>query len=345
MVFAPDLVRVVPPTGNLWGLFVDADELRCEPYDDGTFIVGATRASIAYSGGATVEGAVTMIHEDSEALVGPGSFVFKAGASSPATSIVVWDVEGAALHTRTLTAGDRCTTPVYLGGWLYWFEWAIAIEFTPKTVSFRRSRADLSSLTELETFDLSEVNGNVGGALIELVLPLEGNIVFSWRTGNEDGHDQLAFYSKALSIGAPADNTADWALAFGIRESVDSAPYLDGSAVGAGLWDPVEEFCYFSADFNTAHASDFDGGFRGRLQRTINTIGASTVWANNAGLWDVGGAASIDVAGDFALAYGGGLIRHDRSLPVIAGDPLFSGAVDSHPDLEVSPVGMFFVIA
>lgn len=335
------LMTVTAATGaNSWGFFLKASELTCERYNDLAFL-NSQRGSIAYSGGDTKEGPVTLIPIDSEGLVGDGSFCFKAGASSPATSIFVWDVLGANLYEHALTAGDRATTPVYVSGYLYWLEWQITF-VSPCTVSLMRSRSDFSGVTELETFTLDEANGNVGGARVELVVPTVAALAFTWRTGNEDGHNQLRVWNKNFAAGVPTEKTSDWATALGLRVNVDNTDWLDGTIDGAGLYDPGESTSYLSATVTTTHASGFDGGFRGRLQTYAGTSPAD-LWPNNAGLWDVS-AVALSVGGDFAQISNaaGILVRHDRSTPIEAGDPLLSGEVEGDGDLTF-PTALFYV--
>lgn len=344
MRFGPpawDLQKVIAATGaNSWGFFLKASSLTCERYNDLIFL-NSQRGTISYGGGDTLEGPVTLIPIDSEGLVGDGSIVFKAGATSVATSIFVWDVLGADLYERTLTAGDRATTPVFVGGYLWWLEWQIAF-VNPCTVSLMRSRADLSGVTELETFSLAEQNGNAGGAQVELVVPSIASLAFTWRTGNEDGHNQLQVWNKNFAAGVPTEKTDDWATALGIRPNVDNTDWLDGTIVGAGLYDPGEATSYLSATVATTHDDGFDGGFRGRLQTYAGTS-PSDLWPNNAGLWEVSSVA-LSVGGDFAqVSNGSGIIlRHDRSTPIEAGDPLISAEVEGDGDLNL-PNAVFYI--
>lgn len=335
-----DLVEVTASTGaDTWGLFVGGS-LVCERYAGGTWIDGSQRATIAFSGGQDVDGQVTMVPVDGGETVGDGSFVFKSGTGAPATAIHVWDVQGEVVYTRTLATDTLATTPLYRDGYLWWLEWNGDFN-NPTTVSLMRSRCDLGDVTELETFDLPEVNGNVGGAHVHYIVPLDGGLDFSWLTNNESGHQQLRFFNKSYAAGVAADKTNDYAAHYDIPFNVDGATdWLDGSASCVSIYHDGQ--AYLAPLLSSNHEDGIGpSSIDGALQYQDSTT-PGVIWANNDGDWLVS-STSISVFDGVAALYGNGtIIRHDATIPVDPGGPALVASVDGPIELGL-PVAMFYV--
>lgn len=330
---ARDLLTVTAATGaNSWALFVRSGELRCERYNNGTNLA-APRATISFSGGDQIEGQITLVPIDSAETVGDGSFVFKSGESSPATSIFAWDVDGDQVYEHALTAGDRATTPVYEGGYLYWLEWQQAYTATC-TVSLMRSRCDLGDVTEIETFSLPEANGNSGGARIGFILTLAGDLVFSWYTNNEDTSHMLRIYSKSHTSGAAVDrSTASWDTYFGLTEHPDHEDWFDNLISGSSVYDPADSAAYLFANVSG------DGAATGPLHRLTTVTTAANSWPDGTGDFAPGGGVTCVSRYDELVQVG--TTDAVRATTPAGGTPEAFFPVDS--DDDGPPTALFYI--
>ncbi len=346
MRFGPpawDLQTVTAATGaNSWGFFLKASSLTCERYNDAAYLA-SQRGTISYGGGDTLEGPVTLIPIDSEGLVGDGSFCFKAGSGSVATSIFVWDVLGADLYEHTLTAGDRATTPVYVGGYLYWLEWQITF-VNPCTVSLMRSRCDLGDVTELETFSLPEVNGNAGGAVVDWIFTIGTALAFCWRTANEDLTNHARVYSKQHAAGSATDESSTWSTRFGWSESGTPTWYdAKFDCPGASIYEPSSSKAWLAVLTDPAWS-----GEQGILSSSTAVTGATSIWnAAPSGDWALGiYLRAVSIYSTDAQVYGSTdgtpyLIRHPReSVP--GGAPVLRVEPEGDGDLQY-PSALFYV--
>lgn len=205
---ARDLLAVVAASGaNQEAFYVSAGEAFVDYYLDSEFI--SNRATLSFSGEETFEGPVTRVDVDSEATVGDGSYVWKAGSGAIADHIYSWDVEGATIYDYEIPATKRATTPLLRDGFLWWLEWPIAYAATVSVV-LKKSRCDLTTdLATVHTFSLDERNGNAGGAKVPLIVPLDGSLWFLWQMSNEDGEEWYRAFSKDYTTGNAVDVTGD----------------------------------------------------------------------------------------------------------------------------------------
>lgn len=341
MRFGPpawDLQTVVAASGaNSWGFFLKAGSLTCERYNDGTFL-NNQRGTIAYSGGPDIEGPVVLVTIDAGNTVGDGSFVFKAGTGAVADKIHTWDVEGEQVYEYEIPATTRATTPCYEGGYLWWLEWLIAYDASA-TVRLMRSRCDLQDVTEIDTFELPEVQGNAGGATVDWVYATESDLVYLWRTGDEDEPASHArVYATPKSVGGAIDVTEEgWAAAFGWTENPDDAGWYDAHFPSyASVRIPGKSLLSAVPD------SDWAGPEVGILHQTDNSLGISPQWPNTAptGAWFLtGDIACLSVYGDDAqISVSPNFVRHDLST---SGDPEFN--VEPDGDGEQFPTALFLV--
>jgi hypothetical protein len=88
---------------------------------------------------------------DSGAKVGPGSLLWLDLADN---TILVWDVEGSALHSLAPAAGWAMAGAGYWGGWIYWAETEGEDYATGRfRTRLRRARADLTAVEVVSTYD------------------------------------------------------------------------------------------------------------------------------------------------------------------------------------------------
>lgn len=152
---------IAPSGDDYYAFYADG---RAALYVDGTFVSYRPNGS---SGGPTIPEAPSLIHEDSEAIVGPGSIAFRVDS----THLAVWDVDGDATYSYEVPAGYVTTPPIYADGFLWWIE-REAVQHgstgTHKTwFRLRKARTDLD--TDLATVQSYEAAHYVGfSALWEL---------------------------------------------------------------------------------------------------------------------------------------------------------------------------------
>lgn len=163
----------IAPSGDDYYAFWE--DGRAGLYIDGTFV------SYRSTSGPAIPEAPSLIHEDSEAIVGPGSIAFRVDS----THLSVWDVDGAATYDYTVPAGYVTTPPVYADGFLWWIE-REAVQHggsgAHKTYfRLRKSRTDLDTdLATVYTYEAAHYTGfsvawDTGGQL-KLCLTAAGAI-------------------------------------------------------------------------------------------------------------------------------------------------------------------------
>lgn len=303
---ARNLLTVGPvAAGNVEALSLPGD-LSADIYQDDVFV--SNRATIGFSGDTTFEGPVTRVDLDSAETVGPRSFVFKSGAGAIADKIYAWDVDGAALHDYEIPATTRATTPVYRDGFLWWLEWPIAYAATV-SVLLKKSRCDLSTdLATVHTFSVDERNGNAGGARVELIVPLDGDLFFLWRMSNEDGEQWYRCFSKDYSTGNAVNTTAD-VLTTQFGATMESAwaqvdPNIGQAffGFGAAVYDASEGKAYVAW-----HPSqDWPGPGTDPwaiLWSMDSPLGMTAVWTSSEGTGSTG-YKTVSRLGDLALVQG-----------------------------------------
>ena len=96
-----DKMYAIAPSGDDYYAFWS--DGRAGLYIDGTFVSYRPGGS---GGGPAIPEAPSLIHTDSEAIVGPGSIAFRVDS----THLSVWDVDGAATYDYAVPAG-YVTTP------------------------------------------------------------------------------------------------------------------------------------------------------------------------------------------------------------------------------------------
>lgn len=145
------MYSIAPSGDDYYAFWADG---RAGLYIDGTFV------SYRSTSGPAIPEAPSLIHIDSEAIVGPGSIAFRVDS----TNLSVWDVDGAATYDYAVPAGWVTTPPVYADGFLWWIE-REAVQHggtgTHKTYfRLRKSRTDLA--TDLATVYTYEAAHYVG---------------------------------------------------------------------------------------------------------------------------------------------------------------------------------------
>lgn len=142
---------VTPSGDDYYAFWADG---RAGLYIDGTFV------SYRSTSGPSIPDVPSLIHTDSEAIVGPGSIAFRVDS----THLSVWDVDGAATYDYTVPAGYVTTSPIYAAGYLWWIE-REAVQHggvgARKTYfRLRQSRTDLlTDLATVYTYDAAHYLG------------------------------------------------------------------------------------------------------------------------------------------------------------------------------------------
>jgi hypothetical protein len=144
------MYRVTPSGDDYYAFWSDG---RAGLYKDGVFV------SYRSTAGPEIPEPPTLIHEDSEELVGPGSIAFRVDA----THLLVWDVDGETTHAYEALDGWPLTPPVYDAGWLWWMEREPEQHGGTGThatfVRLRRARADFSDAETVQTHELEHYLG------------------------------------------------------------------------------------------------------------------------------------------------------------------------------------------
>lgn len=142
---------IIPSGDDYYAFWGDG---RAGLYVDGSFV------SYRATGGPEIPEAPSLIHEDSEAIVAPGSIALRTDE----THLAVWDVEGGVTYTYDVPAGWVASPPVYADGFVWWVE-REAVQHGgggAHATDFRlvKSRADLETdLAVVHTYELEHYVG------------------------------------------------------------------------------------------------------------------------------------------------------------------------------------------
>lgn len=103
------MYSIAPSGDDYYAFWADG---RAGLYIDGTFV------SYRSTTGPTIPEAPSLIHTDSEAIVGAGSIAFRVDSEN----LRVWDVAGDVTYDYAVPAGYVTTPPIYADGYLWWIE-------------------------------------------------------------------------------------------------------------------------------------------------------------------------------------------------------------------------------
>lgn len=299
---------VVPGGDDYYAFWTDG---RAALYVDGSFV------SYRSTSGPTLPGTpgdLSLIHTDSEELVGDGSLAYRVDVNN----LAVWDVEGAATHDYAVPVGYVATPPIYADGWLWWVEREAVQHGSSGAYKtyfrLRQARADFSDVATVYTYELDQDGGySVNwdpSTTPKLVLTAAGAITqCDWD--DPEGGEVADFINVRLArngSGATDSGFPDigpgtvvdaWAVACGLPTALGPAFVAQGS-VPATLAD-------------SATASPVD------------------VWP---GAWGLGGVAnvSLDAAGAEAASFSGSEIVRSLAQLVSSGDPDSRFTVNGPPE-------------
>lgn len=192
---------VVPSGSDYYAFWSDG---RAGLYVDGSFV------SYRSTSGPSIPEAPSLIHTDSEAIVGPGSIVTRIDE----THLEVWDVDGETTHSYEVPAGYVCSPAIYADGFLWWVEREAVqhggVGTHATDFRLRRARTDLD--TDLGTVDTYEALHYIGfsvawGQLVGLALTAAAAIVQCHWMDNVSGEVQDDFQVRfELDGGGATDN-------------------------------------------------------------------------------------------------------------------------------------------
>lgn len=144
--------------GNQWALRsggpAGEDEspgswITCEAYQDGARMMWE-RGSIELPDDAGFDQAV-LLREDSAGFVARESIIL---LSPNRTTAMVWDVENEVVYSHSPAAGYEMSIPLYLGGWLWFFEIETPGDYP--TLRLMKSRADFTGVTLVRSISHSD---------------------------------------------------------------------------------------------------------------------------------------------------------------------------------------------
>lgn len=312
-----DRLYGVAPSGNdYYAFWADG---RAGLYVDGTFV------SYRSTSGPDIPEAPCLIHEDSEAIVGPGSIVTRVDADA----LRVWDVEGAATYGYTCEAGYVVSPAIYADGFLWWVEREVAQHGGTGTHAtffrLRKSRTDLD--TDIATVYTYEAEHYLGFSatwfpLTGLAMTDLGVLVQCHWNDEAAGEVQDEFQIRFERDGGGATDNGWPVIAPPPAVDVDAWLIPVAPATAAGL-----------------AASADSAGFLAGLEDDAEASPAA-FWSG--GEWSIGSAVHSSLSADGATGalYGGGALARG---PAATGTPTSLFAVGPAPAPDEDTPSYFFI--
>lgn len=307
------MYSVAPSGSDYYAFWADG---RAGLYVDGTFV------SYRSTSGPAIPEAPSLIHTDSEAIVGPGSIAFRVDS----TNLSVWDVEGAATYDYAVPAGYVTTPPIYADGFLWWIE-REAVQHggggAHKTwFRLRKSRTDLT--TDLATVQSYEAAHYLGFSAL-------------WDLPTGLALTAAAAIVQNRWVDEAAGEVSDY---FEVRLERDGTGATDNgwSVIGPGT--PVDPW-FFNVAPPTGTGVAAGAVSTGLLAEVADDPEVSPVAFWSGAEWELGGCTNVSLTEDSsegALYNSGGLVRG----PASTGTPttLFSAGPAPAPD-EDTPAYFF----
>ena len=305
----------IAPSGD--GYYAFWADGRAGLYVDGTFV------SYRSTSGPEIPEAPSLIHEDSEAIVGAGSIAFRVDS----THFFFNDTATTEIYTYDVPAGYVTTPPIYADGFLWWIEREAAQHGgtgTHKTwFRLRKARTDL--VTELATVQSYEAAHHVGFSVlwelpVGLALTTAAAIIQNHWLDEAAGEVQDDFQVRLERDGTGATDNGWYVIGPGIDVTAwvfNTAPPLpSGAAAGATSTGLLAEV----ADDAEASPDPFWSGAE----------------------WELGGCTNVSVSADGSdgsVYNGGGLVRG----PASTGTPTKLFSVGPAPAPEEDTPYYFFI--
>lgn len=302
---------VVPSGDDYYAFWSDG---RAGLYVDGSFV------SYRSTTGPSIPEAPTLIHEDDQAIVGPGSIVTRVDSNA----LQVWDVEGDAIYDYTASAGYVVSPALYADGFLWWIEREETQHGGTGTHAtywrLRKARTDLSTdLTTVYTYEAAHYVGfSVLWSPIQGIALTTAGVLCQCHWNDEAaGETQDEYQLRIERDGGGATDNGWPAIGPGTivdRWAFNAAP-LTANGIGAGA---------ISTGFLAGIDDDPE-------------VSPTAFWAGDE--WQAGTPSntSVDAAGEVGALYDGATLVRG---PAEAGTPTAIFAVNEGPDFD-RPAYMF----